>query len=213
MKRSPSASAPRSARSGILFVVSAPSGGGKTTLVKRTLEADPSLRLSISCTTRPSRAGEVDGTDYFFVSREEFERRRAAGEFVEWEENFGNLYATPREPLDRAVADGRDLILDVDVRGMSSIKRAYGDEAVGIFVIPPSLDELERRLRARGTDDEAALQRRLGRAEFEMNQARSSRPPIYDHWLVNDDAERAAQELQNIIAHERRSRTPLPDLG
>jgi guanylate kinase len=199
-------------RRGILFVVSAPSGGGKTTLVKAALASDPSLGLSISCTTRRARSGEVDGADYFFVDRDEFERRREAGDFVEWAEIFGNMYATPREPLDRALAEGRDLILDVDVLGMGSIKRAYGDDAVGIFVRPPSLLELERRLRARGTDDEAALQRRLGRAKFEMKEARRRLPPIYDHWLTNDDVERATAELLRIIADERRSRSPLPVL-
>src|SRR5215472_13347776 len=127
-----------SSRRGILFVVSAPSGGGKTTLVKAALASDPSLRLSISCTTRRPRSGEVDGADYLFITREEFERRHAAGEFVEWEEIFGNMYATPREPLDRALAEGRDLVLDVDVLGMGSIKQSYGNDAVGIFVIPPS---------------------------------------------------------------------------
>jgi len=197
-------------RRGVLFVVSAPSGGGKTTLVKAALAADPGLAVSISCTTRRPRAGEADGVDYFFVDRQEFERRRTAGEFVEWAEIFGNLYATPRAPLERALTEGRDLILDVDVLGMSSIKRAFGNDAVGIFVIPPSRDELERRLRARGTDDEAALARRLGRADYEMNEARQRQPPIYDHWLVNDQPERAAAELREIIAQERRKRSPLP---
>jgi guanylate kinase len=200
-------------RRGALFVVSAPSGGGKTTLVKAALAADPTLRLSISCTTRAPRADEVDGVDYFFVGREEFERRRAAGEFVEWAEIFSNLYATPRAPLERALAEGRDLILDVDVLGMGAIKRAFGDDAVGIFVIPPSVDELERRLRTRGSDDEAALARRLGRAEYEMKEARQRQPPIYDHWLVNDEPERAAAELRKIIAQEQRKRSPLPSLG
>jgi guanylate kinase len=188
-------------RRGILIVVSAPSGGGKTTLVKAALAADPQLSLSVSCTTRKPRQGEVDGVDYFFVSDEEFKARRERGEFAEWAEVFDHAYATPRAPLDAAIKAGRDVLLDVDIQGARSIKEAYPDDAVGIFVVPPSLAELEQRLRARGTDGEAQIERRLKRAREEVRATRE--PGVYDYRIVNRDRAQAARDLQAIIAAER----------
>jgi guanylate kinase len=188
-------------RRGILIVVSAPSGGGKTTLVQAALAADPVLSLSISCTTRPPRVGERDGEDYHFVSAEEFARRRAAGEFAEWAEVFDHSYATPRAPLDDAIAQGREVLLDVDIQGARAIKSSYPDDAVGVFVVPPSFDALEARLRARGTDSDAQVARRLDRARLEVEAARE--PGVYDYLIVNDDRERAAAVLRAIIAAER----------
>jgi guanylate kinase len=159
-------------RRGILFVVSAPSGGGKTTLVKGALAADAELSLSVSLTTRQARAGEVDGEDYVFVTPEEFERRRDAGEFAEWAQVFDHSYATPRGPLDAAIAAGRDVLLDVDIQGARSLKKIYGGDAVGIFVLPPSLEALEKRLRARGTDGAEQVRRRLDRARTEVQTVR-----------------------------------------
>jgi guanylate kinase len=188
-------------RRGILFVVSAPSGAGKTTLVNAALAADPALALSVSCTTRPPRVGEVHGKDYFFVARDEFDRRRDTGEFAEWAWVFDHAYATPRAPLDAAIADGRDVLLDVDIQGARAIRAAYPEDAVGIFVVPPSLDELEKRLRARGTDAPEQIRRRLDRAREELGAMRE--PGVYDFRIVNDDQERAAAELRAIVSAER----------
>ena len=155
-------------RRGILLVVSAPSGGGKTTLVKSAMAAEPSLQLSVSCTTRQPRDGEVDGVDYRFVSQARFREFLDQGEFVEWAEVFDHAYATPRTPLDAAIAEGRDILLDVDIQGARSLRKAYPKDAVGIFVMPPSAAALESRLRARGTDDESQIARRLARAAAEL---------------------------------------------
>jgi guanylate kinase len=189
------------ARRGILFVVSAPSGAGKTTLVKAVLAALPDLTLSVSCTTRPPRVGEVDGDDYFFVSRAEFERRRRAGDFVEWAEVFDHSYATPRAPLDRAIVAGRDVLLDVDIQGARSIKRAYPADAVGTFVVPPSLEDLEARLRARGTDPDEQVRRRLDRARVEL--AELGEPGIYDYRIVNRVVSEASAQLCAVVTAER----------
>ena len=197
----PSGTGGTRARRGILVVVSAPSGGGKTTLVKEALAADPELSLSVSYTTRPPRVGEVDGRDYWFVSAEEFARRRDAGEFAEWAQVFDHAYATPRAPLDAAIAAGRDVLLDVDIQGARAIKAVYPRDAVGIFVLPPSLAELERRLRARGTDSDAQIKRRLERVREELAVLRQD--GWYDYLVVNTDRERAAQELKAIITAER----------
>ncbi|HEY8517864.1 MAG TPA: guanylate kinase [Candidatus Binatia bacterium] len=194
----PSGAAPRR---GILFVVSAPSGGGKTTLVNAALAADPGLALSVSYTTRTPRAGEQHGRDYYFVDAAEFARLRDAGEFVEWAEVFDHAYATPRAPLDAAIGSGCDMLLDVDIQGARSIKRAYPADAVGIFVVPPSFAVLEQRLRARGTDSDAQIKRRLARVREEISAARE--PGVYDYLLVNDDRARAERDLLAIIAAER----------
>lgn len=162
----------RARRRGILLVVSAPSGGGKTTLVKSAMASDPALQLSVSCTTRQPREGEVDGVDYRFVSQATFRDFLAEGEFVESAEVFDHAYATPRSPLDVAIAEGRDILLDVDIQGARSLKRAYPKDAVGIFVMPPSAAALESRLRARGTDDDAQIARRLARVREEITAAR-----------------------------------------
>lgn len=188
-------------RRGLLFVVSAPSGAGKTTLTQAALAAFQDLMLSVSCTTRRPRVGEVDGRDYFFVDREDFARRRDAGEFVEWAEVFDHSYATPRAPLDAAIAAGRDVMLDVDIQGARSIKRAYPRDAVGIFVVPPSLGELEKRLRARGTDGEEQVRRRLERARLELSAL--GEPGVYDYRVVNRVLDRAIVELCAILTAER----------
>ena len=199
-------------RRGILLVVSAPSGGGKTTLVKSAMAAEPSLQLSVSCTTRQPREGEVDGVDYRFVSQERFRQFLDQGEFVEWAEVFDHAYATPRTPLDAAIAEGRDILLDVDIQGARSLRKAYPKDAVGIFVMPPSAAALESRLRARGTDDDSQIARRLARVREEVTAAREV--GVYDYLIVNDDRERAAAELLSIIRAERcrQGRLAAPDL-
>ena len=188
-------------RRGILLVVSAPSGGGKTTLVKSAMAAEPSLQLSVSCTTRKPRDGEVDGVDYRFVSQQSFREFLDEGEFVEWAEVFDHAYATPRTPLDAAIGEGRDILLDVDIQGARSLRKAYPKDAVGIFVMPPSAAVLETRLRARGTDDEAQIARRLARVREEVSAAREV--GVYDYLIVNDDRERAAADLLSIVRAER----------
>ncbi len=204
------AGATPASRRGILFVVSAPSGAGKTTLVKSALDADAGLVLSVSCTTRTPRAGEPDGRDYFFVDAADFKGRRDAGEFVEWAEVFDHAYATPRSPLDAAIAAGRDVLLDVDIQGARSIKKAYPADAIGIFVVPPSFAVLEQRLRTRGSDSEAQIQRRLARVREEISAARE--PGVYDYLIVNEDRTVAADELRAIITAERTRLGRLPAL-
>jgi len=199
-------------RRGILLVVSAPSGGGKTTLVKSAMAAEPSLQLSVSCTTRKPRDGEVDGVDYRFVSQQSFREFLDEGEFVEWAEVFDHAYATPRTPLDVAIGEGRDILLDVDIQGARSLRKAYPKDAVGIFVMPPSAAVLEARLRARGTDDEAQIARRLARVREEVSAAREV--GVYDYLIVNDDRDKAADDLLSIIRAERcrQGRLAPPDL-
>ncbi len=199
-------------RRGILLVVSAPSGGGKTTLVKSAMAAEPSLQLSVSCTTRKPRDGEVDGVDYRFVSQQNFREFLDEGEFVEWAEVFDHAYATPRTPLDAAIGEGRDILLDVDIQGARSLRKAYPKDAVGIFVMPPSAAVLETRLRARGTDDEAQIARRLARVREEVSAAREV--GVYDYLVVNDDRDKAVDDLLSIIRAERcrQGRLAPPDL-
>lgn len=192
---------PAAGRRGILFVVSAPSGAGKTTLVKAALDADSGLSLSVSCTTRTPRAGEQDGRDYFFVDQGEFARRRDAGDFVEWAQVFEHFYATPRGPLDAAIAAGRDVLLDVDIQGARAITKTYPADAVGIFVVPPSFAVLEQRLRARGTDSDAQIKRRLDRVREELAAGRDGN--VYDYLIVNEDRDRAARDLMAVITAER----------
>ncbi len=188
------------ARRGRIFVLSAPSGAGKSTVGARVRQMLPDLAYSVSLTTRPPRPGERDGVDYHFVSRQEFQHRIAAGEMAEWAEIYGNLYGTSAKVLQETLEEGRDLFLDIDVEGAAQLRRRFPD-GVFIFLEPPSLAELERRLRARGTEDEATIQRRLARAASELAQAH-----LYDHRVVNDQVERAAAEIVEIIRRDRARR-------
>jgi guanylate kinase len=181
----------------LLFVVGAPSGAGKTTLLRRLLERPLGLRFSVSHTTRPRRPGEEEGRDYHFVARDEFLRMREAGEFLEWAEVYGNLYGTHRSELERARKDGVDLLLDVDVQGARSI-RAAEVEAVFLLIFPPSWPDLERRLRARGTDSEETIARRLALARAQLVAYRT-----YDYAVVNDELEGAVRALESIVTAER----------
>lgn len=184
-------------RQGILFIISAPSGAGKTTLAHRLCQEVSDLRLSISYTTRAPRTGEIDGRDYHFVSKEHFIQLRHTGAFAEWAPVHEFFYGTPRTPVDEAVAQGRDLLLDIDVQGAKQLKATY-PEAVSIFVLPPSWRELERRLRGRGTDTEGVIARRLQRAREEARACST-----YDYWIVNDNVERAVSILHSIVTAER----------
>lgn len=182
---------------GFVLVVSGPSGAGKGTLVERLMKARPDCVFSISSTTRPIRPGEQDGVQYEFVSRTEFERRRSAGMFLEWAEVHGQYYATPAKFVDEQVRAGRIVVLDVDVQGGASVRRAR-PEAVSVFVYPPSFEVLRQRLQARNTDHPEVVELRLKNAPEEMAQHRE-----YDYLVVNDALESAAALLISIVDAER----------
>ena len=182
---------------GLLFIVSAPSGAGKTTLVERLVEQVPGLQLSRSYTSRPAREGETDGVDYNFVSRERFEAMAAAGEFLEWAEVFGNLYGTSEADTDRALKTGSDLVLVIDVQGARKVRR-LGIETTATFVMPPSVEVLERRLRGRSKDSEAVIGRRLEVARDEVLAFGD-----YDFIVVNDELTAAVDRLRSIVIAER----------
>jgi len=184
----------------VVFVISAPSGSGKSTLVRRVLDADPKLAFSISYTTRKPRGAEKEGQNYHYTDRASFERMIANGEFLEWAEVFGNYYGTHRGYLDRATAAGHDLVLDIDVQGAAQLKEKIPD-AVSLFILAPSREELEKRLRARSEDAEEVIQRRLREAAEEIRHYHQ-----YDYVLVNHEVEQSVERLQSIIAAERMRR-------
>jgi guanylate kinase len=184
-------------RGGFLLVLSGPSGAGKGTLVDRLVEARPECVFSISATTRPRRANEEDGVQYEFVTRQEFERRRSAGLFLEWAEVHNHLYATPTRFVDDGVKAGRVVVLDVDVQGGASVRRVRPD-AVSIFVYPPSIDALRQRLLKRNTDSPEVVERRLKNAPGELAQYRE-----YDYLVMNDALEAAVARLVAIVDAER----------
>jgi len=181
----------------IVFIISAPSGSGKSTLVRRLLQWDPSLIFSVSYTTRKPRGQEQNGQDYCFVSREEFEARLARGEFLEHAEVFGNYYGTHRGYLDRAQAEGKDLVLDIDVQGARQLMSRI-PEAVSVFILAPSRNELEERLRARSEDADEVIERRLRGAAEEIRNYSN-----YEYILVNEDVDKAADTLVSIVKAER----------
>jgi len=185
-----------------VFVISAPSGSGKSTLVLEVMRRVPRLRFSVSYTTRPPRGQEQDGRDYFFIDREDFESRAAAGEFLEWAEVFGNYYGTHCSELDRAADEGVDLVLDIDVQGARQLKQKI-PAAVSIFILPPSRRELEQRLRARSQDSEQVIKRRLQEAAEEIRNYSN-----YDYVLVNREVGASAERLAAIVeaARSRRDR-------
>jgi len=195
---------PRASFTPLVFVVSAPSGTGKSTLVDGLIEAVPRLRRVVTCTTRPPRGGEQDGVAYHFLDRAEFDARIERGDFVEWNEIYGERYGTSWEVFDesfqQAAQRGEDLVLVIDVDGAENLLREYG-EAVTIFVLPPSIEELRRRLAGRGSEEADSAARRLERAEKEL--ARAGR---YRHQVVNDSKQRALNELVEIVHAERAAR-------
>lgn len=201
--RDPSDERPRGR--GVLLVVSGPSGVGKTTLCRRVMEEIPRLSFSVSCTTRPPRAGEVHGVDYYFVSPEDFAVRVERGEFLEHAVVYGHLYGTLRSEVEGRCARGEGVLLDIDVQGADQV-RASGVDAVTLFVLPPTTAVLEQRLRRRATDDEATVQRRLEKARAEMVHAWR-----YDYVIVNDDLRRADAEFNAVVRAEtlKRARSAL----
>jgi len=183
--------------SGLLFIVSSPSGGGKTSLVKALLEAEPAVRLSVSYTTRAPRPGEVDGRDYHFVTVPEFERMLEAGEFLESAIIYGNHYGTSQNWIERERAEGRDVLLEIDWQGAQQVRRLMR-QVVSIFILPPSPEVLETRLRGRRQDSEEVVARRLAAAREEIGHVSE-----YEYVIINDDFDRAALDLRSIIRAER----------
>jgi len=184
-------------RPGILYIISAPSGAGKTTLCRELLDIFPELRHSISFTTRKARPGEVEGKDYFFVDRERFLRMAENGEFAEWAEVHGNLYGTSLKTLEESRVDGIDLILDIDCQGAAKLKESQA-QGVNIFILPPSFSELKRRLEGRNSDSKEVIDKRVSNAASEIPEAR-----WYDYIIVNDQFSKAVEELKSIIIAER----------
>jgi len=194
----PSLDQPARQRRGLLIVLSSPSGAGKTTISRMLLDADNDVTMSISATTRPQRPGEVEGVDYHFVGDEEFDRLIDAGEFVEWAPVFGYRYGTPKVPVKDALREGRDILFDIDWQGTQQLKAAMGEDLVSIFLLPPSMAELERRLRERGTDSDVVIADRMARADSEI-----SHWPEYEYVLVNSDADECLKQVWSIVAAER----------
>ena len=182
---------------GIIFIVSAPSGAGKTSLCRELIDSIPNLRQSVSFTTRQKREGEQDGVDYHFVTPEVFQQMRVRQQLAEWAEVHGNLYGTSLDTLNHAAEQGIDLLLDIDCQGAEQIKKNY-QQGVFIFILPPNYAELEKRLRHRGTDAEVVIQRRLKNAGEEIHQAL-----WYDYLIVNDDFQSARNRLIAIVTAER----------
>ncbi len=184
-------------RGSILVVISGPSGVGKTTIIKAVLSRRDDLIFSVSCTTRPRRPGEVHGRDYFFITEQEFKAMIDRGEFLEWAEVHGHLYGTPRKFVEKAFSEGKSVLLDIDVQGALKVMKTFKD-GVFIFVAPPSLEDLEKRLRKRGTEDEETIKRRLEDARWELNHIGS-----FEYLIVNQDLDEAIHALDSIITAEK----------
>ena len=196
-------------RRGLLIILSSPSGAGKSTLAKRLMAWDPTLRFSVSATTRAPRPGEEDGREYYFRSRAAFEKMVAEGEMLEHAEVFGNFYGSPKAPVEAAMEEGRDTLFDIDWQGGQQIRNSVlGKDVVSIFVLPPSIAELERRLRSRAQDSDEVIAGRMAKSEAEISHWAE-----YDYVLVNDDLDRAEADLKTILTAERMRRDRQPDLS
>lgn len=189
-------------RRGLLIILSSPSGAGKSTLAKRLMQWDPSIRFSVSATTRAPRAGEEDGREYYFRSRSAFEDLIATGGMLEHAEVFGNLYGSPKAPVEAALLEGRDMLFDIDWQGGQQVRNSsLGKDVVSVFVLPPSIAELDARLRARGQDSESVIAGRMRKSRDEISHWAE-----YDYVLVNDDLEHTDAQLRAIISAERQRR-------
>ncbi|MGB7321940.1 MAG: guanylate kinase [Albidovulum sp.] len=186
-------------RRGLLIILSSPSGAGKSTLAKRLMAWDDSLKFSVSATTRPARQGEVDGRDYYFRTRDAFEEMVANGEMLEHAEVFGNLYGSPKGPVESAMNEGRDTLFDIDWQGGQQIRRSsLSKDVVSIFILPPSIADLESRLRGRGQDSEGVIADRMAKSRDEISHWGE-----YDYVIVNGDVDVAEAELKTILKAER----------
>jgi guanylate kinase len=197
------------ARRGLMLVLSSPSGAGKTTLSRLLLAADRNVELSISVTTRPRRLSEVDGRDYHFIDQRKFDAMVRSGELLEWANVFGHSYGTPREPVERALAEGRDVLFDIDWQGSRQLIKKCRAEVVTIFILPPSLVELDRRLQRRAEDTDDIIRKRMEKATDELAHWQE-----YDYVIINHDLERAFADVRTVLAAERLRRerqTGLPD--
>ena len=189
------------ARRGLMLVLSSPSGAGKTTLSRMLLKADRNIVLSVSVTTRPQRRGEIDGRDYHFIDLAQFKDLVKANELLEWAEVFGYRYGTPRRPVEKALRAGRDVLFDIDWQGTQQLRERARHDLVSVFILPPSVTELERRLKRRAQDSRAIIGARMAKAADEM-----SHWPEYDYVIVNSDKDEAFVEVEAILAAERRKR-------
>lgn len=192
-------------RRGMMFVLSSPSGAGKTTLSKRLMDKNPDILISVSWTTRAPRPGEENGRDYVFVSQDEFEKNIEQNGFYEYAKVFDHYYGTPRAPVEEALSEGRDVIFDIDWQGARLLAEAAPNDAVRVFILPPSLRLLEDRLKKRGQDAEDVINRRMDRAEAEISHWNE-----YDYVIVNEDFARALEEIDLILHAERLRRTRRP---
>jgi guanylate kinase len=197
----PAPDQPSRHRRGLLIVLSSPSGAGKSTIARLLLDADRDVTMSVSATTRPKRPGEADDVDYHFVDEAEFERMVAANEFVEWAPVFGYRYGTPKAPVKQALKDGRDILFDIDWQGTQQLHSAMGEDLVRIFILPPSMAELERRLRSRDTDPEEVIADRMQRAAGEISHWAE-----YDYVLINRDMDACLADVRKVVAAERLKR-------
>jgi guanylate kinase len=198
----PNIDQPTRLRRGLLIVLSSPSGAGKSTIARMLLEADKDVTMSVSATTRPKRPGEVDDSDYHFVDDAGFDSMIAKNDFVEWAPVFGYRYGTPKAPVKDALRKGRDILFDIDWQGTQQLEAAMGEDLVSIFILPPSMAELERRLRSRGTDSDGVIEDRMSRAAAEI-----SHWPEYEYVLVNRDMEKCLSQVRAIVVAERLKRT------
>jgi guanylate kinase len=185
-------------RRGLLFILSSPSGAGKSTLTRNLLDEDHGIQLSVSVTTRPRRQSEIGGRHYHFIAREEFEEMKARGELLEWAEVHGNLYGTPRKPVEQTLAAGQDMMFDIDWQGTKQIVERMRSDVVSVFILPPTLSELKARLERRAEDSPEVIARRLENARDEVAQWGG-----YDYVLINDDLEKAFEKLKAILMAER----------
>jgi guanylate kinase len=206
--KTPAAAEPHIARRGLLFIISSPSGAGKTTLARRLLGADSNIEMSVSVTTRAPRPGERDGVDYHFADRDAFEMMKSRGDLLEWARVFDHHYGTPRAPVEGAIHAGRDVLFDIDWQGAQQLSEKMGADVVRVFVLPPTGEILEQRLRARAQDSDAIVARRMAAASAEI-----SHWPEYDYVIVNSDLDQSARALHAILTAERLKRDRLLGLS